>query len=58
MVCSNEEIKVNLDVGRQIDENLELCTGFLVGDFDLADLDCAVGQEFSEVGVLVAYAAD
>ena len=57
-MCGNEKIKVNFDLGREIDENLELGTGFLVGDFDLADLDCAVGQEFSEVGVLVAYAAD
>ena len=57
-MCGNEKIKVNFDLGREIDENLELGTGFLVGDFDLADLDCAVGQEFGEVGVLVAYAAD
>lgn len=55
---SNEAIKANVRMGRKINKDLKLGAGLLVGNFDLTDLDCAVGQEFCEIGVLVANAAD
>lgn len=56
MMRSNETIKANVGMGEKIDKELMLGTGFLIGNFDLADLDCAVRQELCEICVFVASA--